>query len=384
MAGRLTARFVATVDKPGRYSDGLTGLMLHVRAGGSKQWLQRITVQGVRRDIGLGPYPVFKLGEVRGIAAANWQIARRGGDPFEDRPRRAGLRLVPGRGSGRAAPTVAEVMETAISLYVPGQKNPELIAANWRASFERYILPVLRGKTVAEVTTADVLAIVEPLWQSKRSTGKTNLYRLGKVMAWGVAHGFRSDDPVEAARSILPKNGVHHVNRKAVQHGELAGVIERVRAGCDYRALTLAFEFLCLTACRSTEVLGGRWEEVDLEAAVWTVPGERMKSRAPPSGCRSPGPLSTVLAAAGELRDATGLVFPSLRGKTIIGAQLARVLRDLGVGMVPHGARSSFRDWATETGVEFHVAEACIAHAVGTVTTRSYASARTCSSFGSR
>ena len=229
MAGRLTARFVATVDKPGRYSDGAHGA--HATRPGGRVEAMAAAHHGAGCPAGysgLGPYPVFKLGEVRGIAAANWQIARRGGDPFEDRPRRAGLRLVPGRGSGRAAPTVAEVMETAISLYVPGQKNPELIAANWRSSFERYILPVLRGKTVAEVTTADVLAIVEPLWQSKRSTGKTILYRLGKVMAWGVAHGYRTDDPVEAARSILPKNGVHHVNRKAVPHGELAGVIERV------------------------------------------------------------------------------------------------------------------------------------------------------------
>ena len=178
-----------------------------------------------------------------------------------------------------------------------------------------------------------------------------------------MAQGYREDNPAgDAISAALPKNAVRRQHRQALPHAQVAGALEHVRASNAHRATALAFEFLVLTACRSAEVRGAQWDEVDDTAATWTVPPARMKAT-----LEHRVPLSSravaVLNEAREISDRSGLVFPSPTGRVLSDSTLSKLLRELGVGAVPHGFRSSFRDWAAErTDVPREVCELALAH----------------------
>ena len=182
-------------------------------------------------------------------------------------------------------------------------------------------------------------------------------------MKWAVAQGYREDNPAgDAISAALPKSGVRRQHQRALPHALVAEALDRVRASKAHRATALAFEFLVLTACRSGEVRGARWDEVSAVAATWTVPPERMKAK-----LEHRVPLSkqalTVLDKARETADGSRLIFPSPTGRVISDSTLSKLLRELRIGGVPHGFRSSFRDWAAEqTDVPREVCELALAH----------------------
>ena len=355
---QLTAAFVRTVTVPGKYGDQ-HGLILRVAPSGSKQWIWRGTIRGKRRDLGLGGYPYTTLAEARQRAFEYRKLARQGDDPTGLRP-------------ATTAPSFAEACEQVIAMHEPSWKDGGRSAGSWRSTLSRFAYPRLRDLSVAEITSEDVLAVVAPVWQTRRETARKLKGRISTVMAWAIAEGHRPDDPTTAVMRALPRNGHQVQHHRALPHGEVAAALATVQASGAWTGTKLAFRFLVLTAGRSGEVRGARWNEIDKNAALWTVPAERAKNARPHRVPLSSAALE-VLTAAKRLPDSARLVFPSANGREISNATMGKLLRENGIDAVPHGFRSSFRDWCGETGVPREVAEACLAHTVADATEAAYA-----------
>ena len=226
-----------------------------------------------------------------------------------------------------------------------------------------YVLPRLTRKRVDAVTTADVMAVLLPICSTKRVTARRVRQRIGAVMKWAVAQGYRDDNPAGDAISMaLPKTAVRKQHTRALPHAEVGAALARVKGSCAYPGTMLAFEFLVLTAARSGEVRNARWEQIDRDGAVWTIPAERMKAAREHRVPLAPRALAALDGAA-ELFDGHGLVFPSPTGRALNHATLTNLLHGLGIDAVAHGFRSSFRDWAAEcTDAPCEVCELALAH----------------------
>jgi len=351
---RLSARFVETIRQPGTYGDGRGsgGLSLRVKltARGqlAKSWGQRISIDGRPRNLGLGSWPHVSLAEARLKCSLNLLARQRG-------------ELVTGR--SRTVPTFAEAVEKVIAVHSAGWKDGGRSEKLWRSSLRDYVMPKLGRRPVDRIHTSDVMAVLLPIWNAKRETAKRVRTRISAVMRWAVAQGYREDNPAgEAIGAALPRNGVPRRRHRALPYAEVAGAVEAVRRSGAYPGTVLAFEFLVLTASRSGEVRGAVWDEMDLSGRVWRIPPERMKA-----GREHRVPLSgralAVLEEAQALADGSGMVFPSARGGPLSGEAIAKLVRDLGIGAVPHGFRSSFRDWAAEcSDAPREVCELALAH----------------------
>ncbi len=348
----LSATFVKTITVPGRYGDGRGGhglsLLVKPTSTGrlSKTWSQRLRIAGRPCNVGLGAYPVVTLAEARQAALENRRAVARGRDPR------------PG-----GVPTFATAVDPVIAIRAVGWRDGGKNEKQWRASLRDYAMPKLGRKPVDKITTADVLAVLVPIWSTKRETARRVRQRISAVMLWAIAEGYRDDNPAgEASGAALPKNGGRREHQRALPHHEVGATLAKVRASEAWPATKLALEFLTLTAGRSGEVRGARWKEIDLAAREWIVPAERMKA-----GRAQRVPLAAraleVLDVARELSDGSGLVFPSVRGLQLSDNTLSKLLRNLGVAAVPHGMRSSFRDWAVEcTDAPREVCELALAH----------------------
>ena len=355
----LTAGFVKHAE-PGKHYDA-HGLFLKVEPGGSRRWVQRIVVHGRRRDLGLGGFPLVTLAEARQQAFANRKLARAGGDPI----------ALQRQGD---VPTFEEAAENVISLHAGNWKDGGKTRAQWRASLRDYATPRLGPRRVSAITTADVMAVLLPIWHDKRETARRVRQRIGVIMKWAIAQGHRQDNPAgEAIASALPRNGAVRKHMAALPHGEVAGALGKVQASAAGTSTKLAFEFLVLTAARSGEVRLATWDEIDLAAAVWTVPAERMKANR-----EHRVPLCDraveILNDARSRGDGSRLVFPSPRGKPLSDMTLSKLVKEQGIAAVPHGFRSSFRDWAAEaTDHPREVIEAALAHVVQNKVEAAYA-----------
>ena len=365
-AKALSAAFCRSVAQPGRYCDG-NGLYLHVEPSGARRWVQRLVIHGKSRALGLGSFALVPLAEAREQALANRRLARAGGDPRATERRANGI------------PAFDEAVAKVIAIHGAAWKPGSTNADRWQATLREYAYPRLGGKGVDEVTTADVMAVLLPIWTRKHATAQQVRQRIGTVMKWAIAQGYRSDNPAgDAVTAALPKRPVATRHQRALAHAEVAGAIEAVRTFKAWAGLKLVFEFLVLTAARSGEARLATWAEMDLGARVWTVPAERMKA-----GREHRVPLCSraveILDAARRLRaDATatpaGVVFPNQHGKALHDAMLSQLVKQAGVAAVPHGFRSSFRDWASErTDHPREVVEAALAHVVRNQTEAAYA-----------
>ena len=354
----LSNTFLARVREPGRYGDGGRGghglyLKVQIFTNGriGRAWGQRVRINGRPTNLGLGSYPAVTLAEARRRAITNRQSIEEGGDPRKART--------------AAATTFRAVAERVIKLHAEAWKKGSYLPTAWRASFRTYAGPI-NDKQVADIRRADVLAILAPIWTAKPATAKIVLQRIGTVLKYAVAEGLAPLNVADPAllRAALPKmanGGTRH--HKALPHAEVGAALAKVRASGSRPAARLAVEFLALTACRVGEVLGARWTEIDLQERVWTVPSLRMKTsrdfRVPLSGR-----ALEILSEARALSGGSGLVFVSGRGKQLPRQTPSLLLRRAGIGGTPHGFRSSFRDWAAETGVDRATAEAALAHVV--------------------
>ena len=351
---RLTAAFVKRVNEPGRYFDG-HGLMLRVMPAGSKQWVQRIAIHGKRREIGLGGYPLVTLAQAREAALTNRREARAGGDPL----------------GGRRRERAATVTFEALTREVFELKRPEWTntkhADQWIGTLEEFTFPRLAKRAVADVDANDVLEVLKPLLSRTPTTAKRVRQRISVVLAHAVSRGLRLDNPAEAvAATLRSKSRGDRPHHRALPYVEVAEAIAAVRQSTARPATRLALEFLTLTAARSGEVREATWDEIDLEARIWTVPASRMKA-----GREHRVPLSTraieILDEAQKLGNGRGLVFPArpASDKRIHDSAFVQLLKRLRIDGTAHGFRSSFRDWAGEcTSTPREVCEAALAHTI--------------------
>ena len=366
--GKLSAAAVKALGKPGRHGDG-DGLYLSVAPAGTKAWVQRIVVHGRRRDIGLGPYPTVSLARAREIAHDNRSAVAAGRDPVAEKRegREAARKPVP------SVPTFAEAAARVIELRRPTWSNPKH-AAQWRSTLQTYAFPLIGDKAVDAITSSDVMDALTPIWTGKPETASRVRQRVETVMDWAVAQGYRLDNP--AGRSllkVLPKTGRLKEHHRALPYALVPGAMDRVRESTASISTKLAFEFLVLTAARSGEVRAADWSELDWEPGTWEIPAARMKARRP-HRVPLPGRAVEILRQALELVDGQGLIFPATRGGGPMSEMaFTALLRRLQIPAVPHGFRTSFRNWVAEcTAAPWAVAEAALAHSVGNSTEAAY------------
>ena len=317
-------------------------------------------LSGRKRELGLGSIHLVSLAEAREQARANRKLARAGGDPLVEKRRL------------EAVPTFAEAAATVVEQKRDGWRSPRA-AADWLGSLKRYVFPRIGSRPVSEVSSADLLAVLTPIWHVKSDTARRLRQRIGAVLEWSIAMEHRTDNPCDRLGPVLgpQRDIVRHM--RALPHQDVAAALETVRASRATSAVKLAFEFLVVTAARSGEVRLATWEEMNVAARVWTIPAERMKMH---REHRVPLSLRAleVLDASRSLADGNPLVFPNRWGNFIKDTFLSQLLKDLGIAAVPHGFRSSFRDWAAEeTNHPREVLEAALAHVVRNQVEAAYA-----------
>ncbi len=349
----LSATFVKTVKRPGRYGDGRGGHGLSmlvkpttIEGRLSKTWAQRIRINEIITTLGLGSYPAVTLAEARKRALKNRRAIEEGRNP-----------------QGDTTPTFAEAAEKVIRLHAAKWKPGGKSEIQWRASLSNYVYPTIGNKRVDEITSADVMRCLTPIWHTKAVTARRVRQRIGAVMNWCVAQNHRLDDPTVTIPAALGNNAQPRHHMRSLHHSKVAEAIETIERSDTHWATIAAFKFLTLTATRSGDVRLAQWKEIDLETATWTIPAERMKSarkhRVPLSQ-----PALAVLDQARYITDGASLIFPSPRGQSLSDFAMSKLCRQRNIGCVPHGMRSSFRDWCSESGVPREVAEQALAHTV--------------------
>ncbi len=363
----LSAVFVQSVHETGTYSDG-GGLNLRVEKSGAKYWFQRVTIDRKRRNVGLGGYPTVSLAEARKAALLNARMIREGRDPLAEKREAIAARQRP------PTPTFAEAAATVIEMRRPTWSNSKH-AAQWSSTLETYAFPQIGSKLVTDITSADILAVLTPIWAEKPETASRVRQRMETALDWAVAQGYRIDNP--ANRSItkvlprMPRTKRHH---PALHYSAVPQALELVGTSTSRTTTKLAFEFLVLTAARSEEVRFATWDEIDWDERKWTVPVGHMKSRREHKAPLSKRSLE-VLRLAEELSDGpSGLVFPGRRGKPLSDMVFTSMLRRLKIPAVAHGFRSSFKDWCMEgTDARWEASETALAHNLGNSTEQAYA-----------
>ena len=347
----LSAAFVRTVNRPGVYGDGRGGrglsLRVHRTRDGriTKTWRQRVRIERRLTSIGLGPYPEVTLAEARQKALDNSRGVLLGQDP-----------------RGRGIPTFAEAAERTIKLHRESWKAGSPLPEQWESTFRLHAAPLL-DKRVDRIESADVLACLAPIWNSKPAAARKAQHRITAVFRWCIGRNYRADNPVDRAVVALPKaNGHTTTHHRALPHGEVAAALRAVRRTTDtHPSAAPCVELIVLTAVRPGEARGALWDEIDVDAATWTIPASRMKAGREFTVPLSP-PALDVLERARKLSGESPLVFPSRTGGPLPPKAPLRVLKRAGVASTLHGFRSSARSWMAESGVPAEVAEACLAH----------------------
>jgi integrase len=355
---------VKRLVEPGlHFVGGVPGLALQVTTAKARSWVLRIRVGARRRDMGLGGLDEKTLAQARELAREARARVKVGTDPIDERKA--------ARSASKAAQLAALTFEQCATQYLAA-KSPEWKnakhAQQWRNTLEQYAYPVIGPLLVRDVELPQIKAVLDPIWTTKTETASRLRGRIESVLNWAAANGYRSGlnparwrghlDKLLAKPSKVAKV-VHHA---AMPLSEVGAFMVKLRAaeGMGARAL----EFAILTAARSGEVRGATWAEVDTNDAVWIVPAERMKAgrehRVPLS------PAAVKLLKVLPRMAGTNLVFPAPRGGVLSDMTLGAVLRRMDVGAVPHGFRSTFRDWCSErTSYPHQIAEMALAHTIG-------------------
>lgn len=358
---KLNARKVETAG-PGKYEDG-GGLRLVVSPSGAKKWVVRFTIHGKRREMGLGSVGTVSLAKARKIALLYLQQAQEGIDPIDAR------KVEP-----EEIPSFTSCAARYIRAHRRGWKNAKH-ARQWVSTLKTYARPVLGVKKVDSITTEDIQKILKPIWTDKTETAKRLQGRLENILDYAAAHKYR--DPINPARwrghldKLLPrpsrlKKPTHH---PAMPYEAVPRFMAELKANESHSAKALMF--LILTATRTSEVLNAQWSEIDLKVGVWTIPSHRMKA-----GREHRVPLSTkAIEILNSITKVKGnpYVFTGARdGRPLSNMALLQLMRGMDYGVngnrgdyVPHGFRSSFRDWSGEvSNFPRDVAEMALAHEI--------------------
>ncbi|ESW60257.1 MAG: integrase [Rhodobacter sp. CACIA14H1] len=366
---------------------GVSGLYMQVTPKMGKTWVLRVLVGNKRRDIGLGGYPTVTLAQARDKAREARDMIERGVDPVEER-KAAKARLILAQRRGMLFKDAVDKALTAKLDAFKNQKHQD----QWRNTLETYAIPQLGALPVQEIDTAAVLRVLQPIWATKTETASRLRGRIEAVLSWATVQGHRTgENPARWAgnlKELLPAPGKIAVesNHPALPLDDAAAWFAdlRKREGFGARAL----EFAALTAARSGEVRGATWDEIDLDRGLWVIPAARMKMK---REHRVPLPQVAVdmLKALPKLRD-NPLVFPAARGGMLSDMTLSATMRRIheaateagGKGYldrvnkrpaVPHGLRSTFRDWVAErTSYPGEMAEVALAHHISNAVEAAY------------
>lgn len=357
---RLTAAFVRNAKEPGKYYDE-HGLFLRVTNTGAGRWVQRLRIQGKSREIGLGSASLVSLADARNRAMANRVLAREGGNPLQAKKEADGVL------------SFEEAARKVYEIRKPSWSNAKH-AAQFISTLETYAFPKIGEIKVGAVTTADVLEVLLPFWLEKPETARRVRQRIGVVMAWAIAQGWRQDNPATAVSEALPKQTTRPKHRLAIPYDEVSGAIETVNDSGAGQSTKQALEFLVLTAARSGEVRLAQWSEIDLGKSEWKIPAQRMKAKRQHRVPLSPRAIE-ILEAAKLIEDGSGLVFSGTRyGKPLSDMTLSKLVKSLGIKADVHGFRTSFKTYAQErTNAPREVSEAALAHVVTNKAEAAYA-----------
>jgi len=357
--GRLTATAVKAAKEAGRYNDG-EGLALLIGKRGGKSWMVRIQKDGRRRDIGLGSASKVPLKLARERAAAVRSQVEAGIDPIAERQKAAGI------------PTFAEAAKMVFAENEPNWRNP-IHRAQWLSSLERYAFPAFGNRSVVQVDAAAVRDALAVIWLAKPETAKRVRQRTRAVIDWAVAKGYRETGlAMPVIDRSLPKQRAKPKHHPALPYAELPEFMGKLRSGESMGRLAL--EAVILTAGRSGEIRGAVWSELDLEAALWTIPADRMKGGREHVVPLSEAAVDLFTRMKEHKRGDSHLVFPGQkRGRPLSDMTLTKVMRDMELKATPHGFRSTFRDWVAEqTDWPAELAEAALAHVVRDKTVAAY------------
>lgn len=357
---KLTDIGCRTASRPGLHSDG-GGLYLNVKPSGAKSWAFIWKRDGKRHEMGLGAYPAVALAKARAKAVDCRQAVADGRNPISERQK-------------EAVPSFGECADMFLE-SMSGQWRNEKHRAQWKMTLERYAAPI-RAIKVSDIGTDDVLKVLSPIWQEKPETASRLRGRIERVLDFAKVRGWRTGlNPAlwrGHLKSILPaRQRLTRGHHAAMPYQNVPAFVQDLRG--KHAMAARALEFLILTAARSGEVLGATWDEIDLDAALWTIPAKRMKA-----GNEHRIPLSARgLSIVKDLYETriSEHVFPGHRkGKALSNMAFAKLMERMKVdAFTPHGFRSAFRDWAgDETRFPRDVTETALAHRVGDATERAY------------
>lgn len=365
---------------PGRHRDrDSNGLYVIARDTGSRQWLLRVVMPGVegkppkRHDFGLGSFPQLSLADAR-TKAAKWRAwARAGRNPVA--AQRAEDRALAEQ-EAETGKAFAWVADRAFEALSPAWRNPKH-RDQWISTIREYVNPFIGARPVEEIDSPDIVDLLSPIWLSKPETARRVRQRVAAVLDFAHARGWRSTEA--PMRSIMagkalprqPKGKEHHA---AVPYPAAPATIARLREKLPSVG-RLALELAIITATRSGEVRGATWGEVDLDAAIWTIPASRMKAKrehvVPLTG-RAVEIIKTA-AAFRKSNRADAFIFPGTAKATISDMTMLKAAREVAPNATVHGWRSTFRDWVAErTDFDGDIAEMALAHTIGNKVERAY------------
>jgi integrase len=366
---RLTvARIKELAKVPGMHPDG-DGLYLAVTKVGVSSWAFRYMLNWREHAMGLGPLRHVSLAEARRLADDARRLKRDGVDPIEHRrAQRRGEALAAAK-----AMTFRQCAEAYVAAHRAGWKSAKH-ATQWPGSLEAYVYPVFGDVSVQAIDVSLVMQALEPIWNDKAETASRVRGRIESILDWAAARGHRHGDNPARWRghleNLLPARSkvrqiVHHA---ALPYAEIGAFMAELRRQNSVAAS--AFEFLILTATRTSEALGARWREISLHDRVWTIPAGRTKG-----GREHRIPLSDATMAVIEqmaAARASDYVFPAPRGGALGKMALPHVLQRLGRACTVHGFRATFRSWAADQRVPHEIAEMALGHAIPAAVVRAY------------
>ena len=364
--------------EPGVYADG-AGLALKVDPLGNKRWIQRLTVDGIRRSMGLGSYPGVSLDEARKLAARNYRLTKEGSDPIEARRARRQQARAP------QVPTLQEAAESFINLRAKARKVSPPVQHDWQRVMEIYVYPSLGRHLLYAIDSADIVTLLEGMHTVPHQARRVR-HRLRSIFDYAEGRGWVKANPVSQATKALDAVGIdpapatHH---EALPYEQVAGAIVALRSAAVDPEKALALEFLTLTASRVRETFEAVWREIDLDEALWVIPAARMKTRAEhrvPLPRRAVEILLEAQRLPGASNDPDSPVFPTAKGKHIAARTANKVIQGRlglegreGRPATAHGLRSTFRDWTLEVeGADWAVAEAALSHRLGNSVEQAY------------
>lgn len=349
---KLTATKIRNLKEPGKYSDG-DGLTLILTAPMKGRWNLRVQINGRRRDIGLGSFGVASLAEVRDAAYLIRKDIHNGLDPVAERK--------------KARMVIPIFKEAAISVHEEnrkGWKNGKH-QKQWIRTLEKYVFPQIGNRLVNDIEGPDIRDVLSPIWLEKPETARRVKQRIGVVLDWSYANGFRlTEAPLRSVSRGLPKQPKKDGHFAAMPYEQLPEFLVSLRS--KENVSRLALEFLLLTATRSGEVRGAKWNEIDASNRIWTIPAERMKAGKAHSIPLTDAAVVVLERARTYHAPVSNLIFPGKNVKRPLSDMtLLKVLRVAELPYTVHGFRSSFRDWVAEkTSYTGEIAEAALAHAI--------------------